>query len=104
MKYDSEYILSWSFLGTTRISSRMGTNLFGVKKRYLLICYLISCLGWIPSVLFSFVWKVSSRPLHLLLSIVCYCAFFYAVQYGFHVFLRIMNRKGKLSRYIEAKS
>lgn len=103
MKYDSEYILSWSFLGTTRIRSKMGMHLFGVKKRYLLVCYVISCLGWIPSVLFSFVCKISSRPLHALLSIVCYCAFFYAVQYGFHVFLHTMNRKGKLSKYIEEK-
>ena len=101
MKRDNKYTLSWSFLEATCISSEMGTHPLEVKKWYRLFCYLISCLGWAPAVLFDTVWQIRSFPLRILLSMVCYCAFFYAVQYGFYLFLRAMNRKGKLSKYIE---
>lgn len=97
MNRDSNYTLSWK-RGVTHISDETGKRPLVVKTRYRSLCYLIGCLGWAPSFLFD---NILPFPWRTLLSMACYCAFYFAVLYGFHLFLCAMNRKGKLSKYIE---
>lgn len=101
MNHNSEYTLTWSFLGATRISSNTEKNPIRVKKIYYELCSLIGCLGWIPAILFESVWPIGIVPLRILVSAAIFLFIYYAVLYGFHLFLCAMNRRGKLSKYIE---
>lgn len=103
MNRNTNYTLSWKPLLGTRIYDNASRKRVDVKRRYCLLCFLIGCLGWIPSILFEDVWKIGSRPLRLLASVACYLLVSYAVTFAFHLFLRRMNQKGKLSKYLETQ-
>ncbi len=101
MNHNSEYTLTWSFLSATRISINTEKKPIKVKKIYCVLCCLIGCLGWIPAILFESVWQIRIVPLRILISAACFLFINYIVLYVFHLFLCTMNRKGKLSKYIE---
>ena len=101
MNHNSKYSLTWSFLSATCISSSTEKKPIRVKKIYYALCYLIGCLGWIPAILFESVWRIRIVPLRILVSAACFLFIYYVVLYVFHLFLCAMNRRGKLSKYIE---